>query len=169
MAALSQMTTSVLVLGDLEVVIWLHTAKDPTDAEWDVSHAEMVAALKQGKGNIERRVGLVVSDGGSPSTRMRGMVLADVWTKGGDKSTRPLAVFTPELNNPVKRGIATALSWIQPQLRFLRPRDWAIGLAHVGLSDHETEVLAELARMQARVFPVVTLSRLGPAAHGKSA
>lgn len=168
MPALSQMTTSVRVLGDLEVVFWLHTAKDPTDAEWDASHAELVAALKRGKGDTERRVGLVVSDGGSPSTRMRAMAVADVWTSSGSKNNRPLAAFTPELNSPVKRGIATALTWLQPNLRFLRPRDWGLGLAHVGLSDHEDEILAEFRRMQARVFPVSTLSLVGPAARGRT-
>jgi hypothetical protein len=59
------------------------------------------------------------------------------------------------LSNRLKRGIATAVSWLNPNFRAYPPSEYRLALEHLDLEDHAQQVLAELVRLN-RVVPTRT-------------
>jgi len=145
---------SVVKAKEYDVCVWLHTAKDPPMDEW-LKAMEITRAAKLARGDGSRIRSLVISDGGAPNATQRGQ-LDDAF----DNKPHKLVVVTIALSNPIKRGIATAISWINPAFRAVSPAQVDIGLTHLDLSGKLEMFFPELDRMQKLMAPVITLQML---------
>jgi hypothetical protein len=140
-------------LREKAVVVWLHTNVDPLPEEWKAGIDITVALMR--KNGIENMRSFVVSDGGAPNSAQRRQ-LAEAF--GG----RPhkLVVVTNSLTNPVKRGVATAISWINPAFKAVGPAMWHDALRHVDLEGELDALLLVLRRLQEDLPSVATLVEL---------
>jgi hypothetical protein len=150
------MVMRTLKLAGLDVLVYLHTPPDPTPAEWAASMKVLVELKQKNGGDISRILSLVVSDGGAPDTKQRAMLLQEILEGRPQK----IALITNTLGNPIKRGIVTAISWVNPAFRAVPPERWAEALRHIGLEGKIDALLEELRLMQAALPPVKTLALL---------
>jgi hypothetical protein len=138
-----------LRVGGLLVFLWLHTANDPSDDEWD--HAfELMSAMrrKEGLHFADVRV-LIISDGGAPGGVQRARIARDFPFKS--------SVITTVLADPIKRGIATALSWINPRFYFGAPKDARRALEHLDLRDRWNALWPVFIEMQKQLPKIEAL------------
>ena len=70
---------------------------------------------------------LVVSDGGAPGGVQRARMARELPIKA--------SVVTTTLSDPVKRGIATALCWVNPRFFFGGPTDARAAANHIDIGD----------------------------------
>ena len=157
----SSVACRMIRAGELGIAVWLHTALDPSAAEWN-DGCDLVADFVRAKGgDLGSYRGFVVTDGGSPSTIQRKQLFMDVYNGHRHK----LAVVTPILRSSlVKRGIATAIQWLNPGTRFFEPEDVRHALAHIDVSDHHIGSLwTALVSMQSVLPPNKTLRVLADA------
>jgi hypothetical protein len=148
--------TTTTKLRDLDVVVWLHTAVDPAPDEWAVGVEMTVELIRKHGGDISLIRSLVVTDGGAPNARQRKELHEVVF--GGRPSQ--LSVITNSLTNPLKRGVATAIHWLNPAFLALPPAQWRESLRHLDLEDDTVPLLQVLNRLQ-KYFPFVrSLSEL---------
>ena len=131
----------------------LHTARDPSPAEWADYERELRRLKQLHPLDMERVLTLIVSDGGSPNTEQRSRFQNDLF----DGRPAKVALLTNSLGNPIKRGIVRALTWMNPGFRVLEPTDLEGGLAHLGQADLLEDVWNELCALQLRLPPVQTL------------
>lgn len=121
---------------ELLIVLWLHSSVNPSDEEWDRACSQ-VAGWRRAQGvDVGRLRQLVVSDGAAPSARQRSRSSQEV--QGGQPTK--VAVVTTVLANPIKRGVATALSWLNPSIRFYEPSAMAMALQYLDIADHASSV-----------------------------
>ncbi len=142
----------IVKLQSFDLCLWLHTTVDPTDSEWQAACDECRQLLEQRKGDASAIRSFVISDGGAPSSVQRVQLFREVF-----KGELPIAVLTNSLTNPIKRGIATALSWINPKIRVLPPSEVNAALVHIDLKPSFAELYTEYAELQKRVAPVQSL------------
>lgn len=142
-------------LGGLSVVLSLHTDVDPSREEWSQFLEELGSALRDQRGNVDGIRNLAISDGGAPNAAQRREMMEHV----GNKANK-VAVITSSLENPIKRGVATALTWLNPAFRAGPPSKWQDLLGHVGLTGHVEELLRELDELQRELPKVDTLTEL---------
>jgi hypothetical protein len=145
--------TTTTLLGDKAVVIWLHTAADPLPEEWALG-VEKTCVLKS-QGSIERIRGFVVSDGGAPNVAQRRQ-LGEIF--GGRPNK--VSLVTNSLANPVKRCVATAVSWINPAFKAVPPSRWRDALRHLDLEGEIASLLAILRDLQKELPRVTSLVEL---------
>jgi hypothetical protein len=145
---------SVVTCGQLEVTVWLHTKQDPTPAEWAQGVAETVRAKDRLKGDLSRMRLIAITDGGAPNATQRGELI-DV-----TRDQVKFAAVSIALSNPLKRGITTAISWLNPLFRAFPPDKFDNALSHLNLNDHRALILAELKHMQLKLDPNETLRLL---------
>jgi hypothetical protein len=142
------MNIGTTTLGDKEVVIWLHTSRDPLPEEWALGIDATVAVKR--KHGIEKMRSFVVSDGGAPNATQRKQ-LGEIF----DGKPNKLAVVTNSLSNPMKRAIATAITWINPAFIAVPPSKWREALQHLDL-EREIAPLLEILRELQKDLPEVT-------------
>ncbi len=147
-------STSATIRG-LEVVFWLHTDEDPNPASWANGIATTLA-IKKKVGDLARFRSLVVSDGGAPNASQRKELFETVF----DRRPHKLAVITDSLTNPLKRGVATAISWLNPEFKAVTSDRFREALRHVDLDGALVEVLAVFRGLQPEIAPVKTLAEL---------
>lgn len=140
-------------IGRFDVAIWMHTDADPGQAYWDAA----VAAVSRYPTTTLRS--LVVTDGFAPSTARR----AQLAKEGFRGATVKSSVVTDVLDNPLKRGVATALTWINPHFSFFAPAKFHEALAHLDLADHAAEVWEALGRGQQAMPPLRNLRAIASA------
>ena len=140
-------------IGDFTVSLWLHTAQDPPKDEFAAAIEEIAARRFTPK----QLRNLVVTDGGAPDTAQRKLLIEHAWHNQPMK----LAVVTTVLDNPIKRGVATALSWLNPNIHFFRPELFPSALAHVDLAPYGREVWDAFAELQAQMRPIANLTMIG--------
>lgn len=138
---------------ELLVVLWLHTAVNPSDIEWDRACAQIIAWRRAHGSDVERLRQLVISDGGAPNARQRSRSSHDV--QAGQPSK--IALVTTVLTNPIKRGVATALTWINPSFRFYEPSGILKALQHLEIANHASAVKAEFERLELNLGSVKSL------------
>lgn len=102
-------------------LITVHTAEPPTDPEWD-------AVLQDFQDRKPERV-LVFTEGGGPATLQRGR-LNDAL--GGKPLTTAIVS-----SSPVVRGIVTALSWFNPDMRVFHPDRARAALEYLGIASEQ--------------------------------
>jgi hypothetical protein len=138
------------------LMLVLHTARDPSPAEWGDYEREVLRLKHLHPYDMERVLTLVLSDGGSPNTEQRSRFQNDLF---GGRSAK-VALLTNSLSNPLKRGIVRALSWMNPGFRAFEPSDLDGALLYLGQSELLEEVWSEFCALQTRLPPVQTLSAL---------
>ena len=116
-----------LRVGQLLVFVWLHTKNDPSDEEWDRAFDFMTATRRREGIPLTDVRSLVITDGGAPGGVQRARIGRDFPTKS--------SVITTVLENPIKRGIATALSWVNPRFFFGGTKDAMRAAEHLDLAD----------------------------------
>jgi hypothetical protein len=71
-----------------------------------------------------------------------------------------LGVITNSLENPIKRGVATAITWLNPSFRAVMPAKWRELLGHLDLEPHVDELLLEFDELQKQLPKNGTLSEI---------
>jgi hypothetical protein len=145
---------SVLSVKGLEVVLALHTADDPSDTEWQ-SYIELLEGAKRtSRGSTASVRSLAVTDGGAPNAKQR-----DLTSKvaGGPLKT---TAISNTLSNPIKRGITTAISWVNPAFIAVQPYEWEKGFKHLDLEGQLKPIVSELERLQRQLPPVTSLAQI---------
>jgi hypothetical protein len=150
-----EMVTSVLRLRELVVLVFLHTAEDPVPEEWAGGMRLWKELRAELKGDFSKSRSLVVTDGGAPNARQRAE-MNEVFAGQPHK----IVVITNSLSNPLKRGVATAIGWVNPSFKAVGPDQWWSALQHTDLLQESERLLQELQRMQATLAPVKTLAHL---------
>ena len=139
-------TMTFAVDGDIMIV--LHTANAPSELEW----ASWLAALR----NMpkQRMKMLIFTDGGVPNTLQRGTfldVLAD--------AQPPIAVVS---NVPAVRGVVTAISWFNKNVKLFTPAKLADAFAHLGVNAERGRALFSTAqRATAQLGTVLSAFKAG--------
>lgn len=151
------MAVSTLARGDVRLVICLHTSEDPPGPEWQQALGELKALLSALPDTRHVRM-LVVTGGGGPDAKQRAQ-LRDVWA---DRDIK-VAVIIPGLGNSLKRGLMTALSWLNPAMAFFTPDQLRQALAHLEQEDASDAVWKELCALQRNLQEVTTLQRIAQA------
>jgi len=148
-----ELATSLFSHPEFLVVLWLHTELDPPDGQWSAA-VERLASARRSKGvALDCVRTLVISDGGSPSAAQRVQVMRDLHE--GQPSR--VAVVTLSLSSPVKRGVATALSWINPSVRFFQPARFQDALLYLDLVEHRREIEREYRELNERFGRLVRI------------
>jgi hypothetical protein len=142
-------------IGGFGVVLSLHTSVNPSAESWLAFLDILRAVLKEHRGNVDELRGIVISDGGAPSATQRKQVMDVVHGKANK-----IGVITNSLDNPLKRGVATAITWLNPAFRAAPPARWSEIFAHLDLQAHVDEVLLEFDTMQAKLPKVTTLAEV---------
>ena len=125
---LEQCATRRIEVAGLDVIVWLHTQSEPPADAWARGCAVSVDAVRTGRGLPYARI-FVVSDGGAPNVTQRKELFHDIF---GGKPIKT-SVITTTGTNPIKKGIATAISWFNPQIRLFDPTDLEGALGHVDI------------------------------------
>jgi hypothetical protein len=136
------------------LVLVLHTAENPSLLEWAEYEAELRRLKHLGGGDSASILNLVVSDGGAPNTTQRSAFQNDIF---GGKAAQ-VALLTNSLSNPVKRGIAKAITWLNPGFRIFEPDDLPGALDYLESSEAFDDVWRGYCALQARMPPVETLA-----------
>ena len=150
------MAFTTLEQGSARLVICLHTSVDPPAAEW-MDALQQVGSLLSAAYDARQIRMLVVTGGGGPDAKQRAQ-LSRVWAARDIKT----AVIVPGRGNPLKRGMMTALSWINPAMAFFTPEQFDDALAHLEQNDRAL-VWRELAALQHGLDEVSTLRAISRA------
>lgn len=144
----------------LHVAVCLHTAAAVPQEEWN-------AALRLYARISERDAGrarmLVITDGGGPDAKQRSQLKA-IW----DGRAIPTAVIVPGMNNLVKRGLMTALTWINPRMAFFVPTQLRAALRHLGLEGEQPTLWPLFRSLQQQLTPLRTLQLMEEASRRAS-
>ncbi len=156
---MAQARVTTAKVDEIIVILWLHTATDPDDRSWTEGCELHRGALRDKRGDIACVRTLVITDGGAPNARQRKLLAENPWTSGriGPPCSRACC---PTL----KRGLATALSWLNPEIRFFEPHEPDRALGHLELSGRSLEPVWQSFRaMQDDLPPVEALRDVGKA------
>ncbi|MEY2937243.1 MAG: hypothetical protein RL033_7992 [Pseudomonadota bacterium] len=162
-AARPQTAFRMIQVGHLHVGLWMHSERDPSAEEWTAS-CRAFRKLRESCGESTGTLrSLIVSDGGGPNSQQRAQFFREAQI-----TQYPTAVITNALDNPIKRGIATAISWTNPRFRAFDPERWWQAFQHVGLADKIARVWSELAELQAQLPPNQTFQLIASAQSAES-
>lgn len=148
-----ELAISLLPHPEFLVVLWLHAELDPPAEQWTAVVESLVKARRARGVSLDRVRSLVISDGGSPNAGQRIQIVRDLHE---GQPTR-VGVVTLALSNPVKRGLATAMSWVNPSIRFFQPARFQDALAYLELSDQRSEVEREYRVLKQRCGRLVRI------------
>ena len=126
-----------------DVIVLVHGAQNPSDAEWDV-YCDFVRSTQHGGGKPVSSL-LVTTLGGSPNAMQRKGILA----AAGHKVT-PTSVCT---DSTVARGVITAISWLSSAPMYALPlRAIEAALNKLGVPEQQhAEIKAVLERLQSQL------------------
>jgi hypothetical protein len=117
---------------DGEIMIVLHTANPPSELEW----SDWLKALRT---IPKRRLKMLIfTDGGTPNTLQRGSFLdylAD--------AQPPIAVVS---NAPPVRGVVTAISWFNRNVKLFAPAKLEDAFVHLGVTAERARTLFSAAQ-----------------------
>jgi hypothetical protein len=146
----------MLQMRNLHVGLWLHTERDPSAEEWTAGCHAFQELRDHCGADIASLRALVISDGGAPNAIQRAQFFRPAL--GGLQRT---SAISNALSDPVKRGIVTAITWVNPRFRAFAAQQWWDALAHVGLTQHAAQVWNEFAKLQRGLPPNQTLREIG--------
>ncbi len=141
-------------LGRFTLLLVMHTAASPPLAAWEGFEAYAREQKRRVEGDLQRIRSLVISDGGAPSTGQRHTLHNEIWEDQPVKT----ALLTNSLENPIKRGIATALTWMNAGFKICAPDDLRGALVHLDLEFGFERVWETCGLLQARMPLVATLA-----------
>lgn len=149
----------IVQCGDLHVLTWLQTTVDTTGEAWAASTKRVAEKKREVKGDISKLRVLAVTDGGAPGTMQR----RELFTELLEGQVIGVGITTV-LNNPIKRGIVTAILWLNPKFNAYNPDRYREAFAHIHVEPHAETLLRALQRMQEGMSPVNTLQQMLKAA-----
>ena len=135
------------------MVLWFHSDVDFSVSQWTAAIKLLLQTRRERGLSVDRIRALVITDGAAPNAAQRSEVMWDLYEGLPNK----LAVLTLALSNPIKRGIATALSWVNPAIRFYRPTQFREALVYLDLTDQREAIQRECQRMNAGLNGLVRL------------
>ncbi len=138
---MKNMVIKVVGAADGETMLFLHGSRAPTREEWDACMATLASMATAG--TLAKLRVLVVSDGGGPDAVMRGKLQALFKEQG--YSTKTSVVLSGGM---LARGMVTAVSWFNPNLKSFAPNGFAAALEYLGLSHGAQRLLRELSNME---------------------
>jgi hypothetical protein len=149
-------------VDELEVAVWLCTAKDPPPAEWAEACATLAGSIRATNDGASTHRIFVVSDGGSPSSAQRTALFHEALRD----HPVPTAVVSRAMMNPVRRGMAAAINLLKPHYRVFEPRDVLLALDHIGLAPTRLDpIWMALRILQTRLSPVAALRLIADERH----
>jgi hypothetical protein len=158
-AADMKMGAKLVAIGDLQVGVWLHTGSDPRAEEWSASCQSVADLGKANGGDFTRFRALFVTDGGTPDARQRKELFRDAL---GGYPAKMSIITEAVATNALKRGIATALGWMNPNFRVFEPTELNLALEHIDIELARFDPIWEcLAAMQLPLAQNATLRRIG--------
>lgn len=132
-----QVPTMAYSIFRRRIFLVVHTKENPSDEEWDA----YVEFSRANLGNFDCT--LIITDGGGPNTMQRGN-LNDMLEAANYKGK--ISVVT--LNRLV-RGIVTALSWFNPNIKAFSTLQISSALEYLGVpADQHAAVNAEIKRLR---------------------
>jgi len=124
------------IIGNLMILV--HSAHPPTDAEWD----EYLAALRAR--DQEKLRSLAFTDGGAPNTAQRKALNSILQGK-----TSTGAVVSP---NAMVRGVVTALSWFNAKIKVFSPDEVERAFEYLGIPKPEYPLVwREIRNLRAKL------------------
>ncbi len=154
-----KMGAQLVTVGELHVGVWLHTGSDPSAEEWSASCRNVSDFAKISGGDFTRFRAFMVTDGGTPDALQRKELFRDAL---GGYPAKMSVVTEAVATSALKRGIATALTWMNPNFRVFEPSDLALALNHIGIELTRFETIWEcLSSMQSSLEPNATMRRIG--------
>lgn len=155
------MAASIVPCANVHVALFLHDGEDPSAAEWAAA-MKLIADFKARQQDALTNLRcLAVTDGGAPNSIQRKQLLVDLF-EGRIRS----AAVTTVLTNRLKRGIATAISWVNPNFRAVPPEELDGALEHLGLLGEGQVLIEQLEALQAGMPRVETLWLMARALEG---
>jgi hypothetical protein len=154
-----KMGAQLVAVGDLHVGVWLHTRTDPAADEWSASCRGVAELAKaKGGGDLSRFRAFIVTDGGTPDALQRKELFQDALSGYPAK----MSVVTEAVaTSALKRGIATALGWMNPNFRVFEPTDLPLALDHIGVDMARFDPIWEcLAFLQRSLEQNTTMRRM---------
>jgi hypothetical protein len=146
-----ELATSIVPHAQFFVVLWLHTEVDPPADQWSGAIEQLVHARRQRGLSVDRLRSMVITDGGAPNAAQRAQTARDLHEGLPSK----VAVLTLAMSNPVKRGVATALSWANPSIRLYQPKQLREALLYLDLVDERYAIELEYQRLHVRLNRLV--------------
>ncbi len=128
---------------DSDYVVFLNSAKAPTDAEWEEA-MRIYRGIHQRRGFTHLKV-FVVTDGGGPNTRQRGL-----FNTLANGQPYPAAII---MNNMLARGIITAFSFFNPKIRAFAPSNAAEACRHVDAKLPEIKLIGNALAEMGKEMP----------------
>jgi len=148
----------VVTFGDIVVGLMLIGPRDPADFEFfgvmDSLSRNMTAVGAQ----LESVRLMTITDGGAPTVRQRGKI--SEWLGG---RRMKVCVVSSAYDNPIKRGITTAVQWINPDLGFFRPREVRQAVAHIDLGADLSRIWGEYQSLEQLLGPLPVMRAAGAA------
>lgn len=154
--AAANVALEILHVRHLDVFLWLHGGRAPTNPEWDEACVRVADQLRQRLGVTSFFRVLVVSDGGGPSSLQRAKLFRDIY---GSQPVK-IAALSNAFSNPIVRGIVTAVLWLNPSVRTFQPSDWREAFTYLELAGDEVEIMRAFERMSGDAEPTATLRML---------
>jgi len=141
------MSKNMLWFREKNVVLVVHTAAEPSDAEWG-AYIAVLREVRPPDLNI-----FVVTDGGAPNAKQRAALKA--YQEGAQP---PTAVVS---TSRAVRGVVTAISWFNAHIVAFQPIEIDRAFDHVGVAAKERrEWLARVQRLAAGLDTPVESLRL---------
>lgn len=139
-------------VGELVVGAMLASEIDPPAREWDRALEQLKRYMQQHQVSAQRLRLLVITQGGSPNTRQRAELKVAF-----DGHHPRVGVISAALDSPLRRGIATAIQWINPHVALFAPEQAQRALAHLELAHATHTVLDQYRALERSVRPLPVL------------
>ncbi|MEY4515085.1 MAG: hypothetical protein RLZZ450_7207 [Pseudomonadota bacterium] len=146
----------VVTFGDIVVGLMLIGPRDPADSEFFAVMDSLSQNMGQVGPKLERVRLMTITDGGAPTVRQRAKI--SEWLAG---RRMKVCVVSRAYDNPIKRGITTAVQWINPDLGFFRPPEIRLAVAHVDLAAELGRVWSEYQLLEKRLGPLPVMKAVG--------
>jgi len=157
----NSMISRRLGIGDREILLFLHTEQPPSREEWDAVMADLRQYAE--RSDVRRIVTLVVSDGGGPDVSMRAELME--YFKLHHLNMKTSVLTTSRFT----RGIVSAVSWFNPQIKAFAPNRLPDAVNHIGLAPAaKPRLLRELADMERELAPNDCLAQINADPAGAS-
>jgi len=154
-----KMGARLVAVGDLHVGVWLHAGSDPPADEWSASCRNVSDFAKESGGDFTRFRAFMVTDGGTPDALQRKELFRDALR---EYPVRMSVITEAVATSALKRGIATAFAWMNPNFRAFGPGDLGLALDHNGLDVARFDPIWEcLASLQSSLESNATMRLIG--------
>ncbi|HEX5658921.1 MAG TPA: hypothetical protein VFX59_17120 [Polyangiales bacterium] len=145
-----------MTIGDVVAGLMLIGPRDPADSDFFGMMDSLSQTMSHVGARLERVRLMTITDGGAPTVRQRAKISA--WLAG---RRMKVCVVSSAYDNPIKRGITTAVQWINPDLGFFRPTEIRQALAHVDLTSALGRIWSEYRSLETRLGPLPVMKAIG--------